>query len=165
VTHLDDRYTPQSLISTCPGMVDTIEEATDTNSIKLLAGQVLENSLKAYLLNTGSTHGDLKTPDRMHDITALWKEAGARGLQPATIPDWADAIAAGHRRPYAARYRSENSGIYVPAQNELVRGLRALIDAVIVTLQPSKPAGKFALSGIGVAVCLAGNGTCTPPAP
>jgi hypothetical protein len=70
----------------------------------LVAGQILECALKAFLLKAGVTEKALKKRGVRHSLSKLWAEAAHRSLPIGDLPQWADRLSGLHDFPYYLRY-------------------------------------------------------------
>jgi hypothetical protein len=97
-------------------------------ALALLAGQVAECALKAYLSRSGNDKR-LKNPDIQHKLGALWALAHAEGLKvSAAAPAWLDHLAKLHGPPYPLRYISGHLVIAFHAADALVAEVLALLE-------------------------------------
>ena len=97
-------------------------------ALALLAGQVSECALKAYLSRTGDDKR-LKSPALQHKLVALWTLAHAEGLSvSSTPPEWLEHLGSLHGPPYPLRYISGNLLLAFPASEALVAKVLALLE-------------------------------------
>jgi hypothetical protein len=72
----------------------------------LVSGQILECSLKAFLLKAGVPEKELKKQEVRHNLSELWTQAAERGLFDSdNLPEWAETLNGLHGHPYHLRYR------------------------------------------------------------
>jgi hypothetical protein len=96
----------------------------------LVAGQILECSLKAFLAKkTGLPEEELKKKFG-HQLSKLWVEAAGQGLQIGNMPQWAETLNSLHEFPYHLRYPTKINALVFPNTHETESGLRSLIDTV-----------------------------------
>ena len=90
----------------------------------LVAAQILECSLKAFLSKRGET--GLKE----HDLAKLWARAAGR-LPIGDMPQWAETLNSLHGPPdYHVRYPDKVNALVFPEPHETELALRNLIDTV-----------------------------------
>lgn len=98
--------------------------------LALVAGQVLECLLKAYLSRDGSDDV-LKKPHVRHNLEALWAMAVAQGLHISeSPPDWVTCLGGLHNSPYYLRYSTGVHGIVSPGVEPMTSELEALVEIV-----------------------------------
>lgn len=95
-----------------------------------LCGFATECVLKAYLSHVGVTIQTLK--DIGHDLNTLWEKAVGKGLKVVdkTPPAWCAALSQLHNRPFHLRYPRGLNEMNLPAPEEMISGLKDVIDAV-----------------------------------
>lgn len=95
-----------------------------------LCGFATECVLKAYLSHFGVTIQTLK--DIGHDLSTLWEKAVGNGLKVVdkTPPAWCAALSQLHNRPFHLRYPMCLNVMNLPAPEEMISGLKDLIDIV-----------------------------------
>jgi hypothetical protein len=96
----------------------------------LVAGQILECALKAFLAKkTGLPEKDLRQKFG-HDLSKLWTQAANLGLPIGNMPPWATTLNSLHESPYHLRYPMKVNALVFPNTHETESGLRSLIDTV-----------------------------------
>jgi hypothetical protein len=95
----------------------------------MVAGQILECSLKAFLLKAGVPPKKLRDNFR-HSLSKLWAEAADRGLPIGDMPQWAETLNSLHDFPYCLRYPEGLNVLVLADAQQTDSELRNLIDTV-----------------------------------
>lgn len=98
--------------------VDPESVAAAAPALTMLAGQILESLLKAFLVKRGLIADDLKKKPFGHDLKNLWQRARSEGMPIAiALPAWATHLQELHAGEYVLRYPMGLHGMgYPPAQ-------------------------------------------------
>lgn len=104
---------------------------TSGPALALVAGHVLECTLKAYLSREGDDSAVKNDRAVRHDVAKLWSMAHSQGLRvPLDMPSWAATLALVHGAPFYLRYSTGVHGIVVPASEPMASELQALLALV-----------------------------------
>lgn len=90
--------------------------------IIFLSGQIVENVLKAHLLEKGFTDQQLKL-DFGHNLIKLWQSAFA-----SDPPDWLKQLDEFHNNPARSRYPIGGHGFVSPSKVQVLEGLDELFN-------------------------------------
>jgi hypothetical protein len=95
----------------------------------LLAGFVVEATLKSFLAGRLHRSEILAKPPYGHDLEELWREAVAHGLDvPRSVPDWCVQLNGLTGKPnFFARYHTGVHGMTYPVQDDMMMGIRDLL--------------------------------------
>jgi hypothetical protein len=101
----------------------------------LIAGQILECSLKAFLSKDGVPEKVLQSSFR-HDLSALWVEAINRRLPIGAMPQWAETLHSLHSGPhFHVRYPETLNALVFPDPRLTESELRNLVHTVRKALE------------------------------
>jgi len=99
-------------------------------ALAMLAAQVAECSLKAYL-SRGGNDKRLRDQALRHNLQDLWSLAHAEGLPiPQQAPDWLLTLHHLHGTPYYLRYSTGVHGLVLPAAEPMTTALGELVESV-----------------------------------
>ena len=99
--------------------------------LTLLAGQMLECLLKAYLSKHGAAESDLKQHTVRHNLKELWLRANQSGLpNDSTPPQWVECLSGLHNSPFYLRYPMGLNGLVLPGVQLMASELESLLEAV-----------------------------------
>lgn len=130
-------HTPEGFLADASDLIVTLralaKDGPHTLARCLMAGHCLETTLKAHLLQSGFTEGQLRKVG--HDLENAWRLTVQHGLPfSADPPSWVAQLAGTHGSPYPARYPKTNTGIVVPGVATLSDYLQEVVEAVRIAL-------------------------------
>jgi len=137
---------PHTYLGVAHSMVRGIRALADASpvpglALALVAGHVLECTLKAYLSRDGDDSAVKHDPKVRHNLARLWSMANTQGLRiPSEMPSWATTLNQGHDSPYYLRYSDGVHGIALPSAEPMASELQALLNLVqsVVTQAPAQ---------------------------
>jgi hypothetical protein len=96
----------------------------------LVSGQILECSLKAFLLKAGVPEKELKKKEVRHNLSELWARAAGLSLPIGHAPQWVDHLNGLHDFPYCLRYPEGLNALVLTDAHQTQSDLRNLINTV-----------------------------------
>ena len=107
--------------------------ATIIYPIGLVASQAIELALKAFLLHSGASESELKKIG--HNLQGAWEACSKKGLGLGRSPSFSvQVLSLSHDSPYLFRYPQEKIAVALTQPDELLRDVKAIVDAVGVKL-------------------------------
>lgn len=109
-------------------------DRTCESPLALLAAQVVECALKAFLSRSGDDKR-LKKPAIRHDLEGLWLLAQMEGLPIGqSPPPWLQLLSKLHRSPYPLRYAKDVFLIALPPSEPMLTEIEELLQVVAASL-------------------------------
>ena len=119
-----------------------VSGANHLRALSLVAGLIVECTLKAFLSHKGMTEKELMRRPYGHNLEELWLEAERRGLPIlATLPDWCERLNELHFQvepsgdmegpaKHQLRYQTEFHSLACPVTEDLAREVPLLVEEV-----------------------------------